>query len=78
MWVQHSLHHDDVRFPVHLYMGLQVSFTGSAMLGLEDGEAEEATAHLLDLGQFVGGVGSEAGLEEEFGGEDGDHLLSAE
>jgi hypothetical protein len=26
---------------------------------------EEVAEHLLDLGQVVGGVGSEAGLEEE-------------
>ena len=29
------------------------------------------------LGQSVDGVGGEAGLDEELGGEDGDHLLSA-
>jgi hypothetical protein len=33
------------------------------LLGLDGGQVVEVAEHLLDLGQVVGGVGCEAGLE---------------
>ena len=79
MWVQHSLPHDEVRFPVtleHRAAGLLHRHLPCLVLG---GQAEEAAEHPLVLGQLEGGLDGEAGLEEgRLGGEDGrPHLLSA-
>jgi hypothetical protein len=58
--------------------GLQVSFTGSAILGLDVGKADVAAEQLLLLGQLTDGVGGEDILEKGgLSGQDGDHLLSA-
>ena len=58
----------------YLLPGLQVSFTGTSMLGLDVGEAEAAAEQLLLLGQLEDGVGGEDCLEEGgLGGTDGDH-----
>jgi hypothetical protein len=66
-----------LRLDGHLLLspGLQVSFTGSAMLGL--GEGKLKWQHLLVLGQLEGGVGGEAGIEEGgLSGQDGNHTCS--
>ena len=68
MWVQHSLPHDEVRFPVtleHRAEGLLHRHLPCLVLG---GQAEEAAEHLLVLGQLEDGVGGEAGLEVYIGG----------